>query len=300
MATIPEKATKTKIETAIETTMYEEGFRPHLGCSQVGKKCKREVWYNFRWFLKRSITARQKRLFNRGHWEELIIINDLIKAGCKVEGINIDPYILAIFKGLFNYDIPPAKQFSKHPLFGHSGGSIDGIVYNLPDAPKTPHLLEAKTYNTRRFNNLKRQTAKVSDLGYYIQMQLYMHFFKLKRALFVATHKDTDERYYERIKYNKSEALEYIKIATYILKSTSPPPKINTDPSKVPCTWGSKGVCDYKEVCHNGALPERNCRTCHYSGLRDNGVWLCERTKKKRNLKKQLKGCKNYKLIVGC
>ena len=37
-------------------------------------------------------------------------------------------------------------------------------------------------------------------------MQIYMHLLGLKRALYLAKNKNTDELYSERIKYDKAEA----------------------------------------------------------------------------------------------
>ena len=30
----------------------DEGFRTHLGASQIGQECNRKIWYNFRWTKK--------------------------------------------------------------------------------------------------------------------------------------------------------------------------------------------------------------------------------------------------------
>ena len=62
-----------EIKELIDNTcagMYQSGFRSHLGASVIGNKCKRAIWFNFRWVKKPEFSGRQLRLFNRGHKEE--------------------------------------------------------------------------------------------------------------------------------------------------------------------------------------------------------------------------------------
>lgn len=308
MAILPKKE-MLKIEEKIETNLIKQSFRPHLGASEIGDMCLRRVWLNFRWVIQKEIPAPKYRLFNRGHAEELIVAEDLINAGCKVTGINIDESISNRFSTVFKTKLPEQKQDSKKFAFGFGGASCDGLIFNLPDAPKTPHLFECKALNLKAIEKLRKYKLEKGNSKYFIQVQVYMHLFKLKRCLFIAVHKDTDERYYERIKYNKQVALKYIKIAeTVILNFDIGFPRISDKSEMFPCSWdsaktGNKGNCDFFFICHTDKLPIKNCRTCKHIGLRgdnenyDNSHFLCELKRKKLSYKKQVKGCDKYKLV---
>jgi CRISPR/Cas system-associated exonuclease Cas4 (RecB family) len=226
--------------------------------------------------------------------EELIVIKDLINAGCEVKGINIDKSIAETFKLLFNIDLKEHKQKEATFSNGHGGASCDGIIYNLPDAPKTPHLLEVKTSNTKKFENLRLNKVKKAFPVHYIQMQIYMHLFKLRRALYISVCKENDQRHYERVNYEKDVAINYIERATNIISSERAPERISNDETFFICRW-----CDYSDICHKGFNPTLNCRTCDNVGMRDNGVWVCELKGSAINLKRQKKGCKNYQLSKG-
>lgn len=288
---------KLKIERAIEGTYIEQDHRSHLGASVIGKQCYRQIWYSWRWVKAQVITSRLQRLFNRGHWEELVVVKSLLDAGVKVTGITIDQSIRDIFKTIFNHDLPEASQEHATFAFGHGGGSKDGSLYKVHDAPKTAHLLEVKTAHRKGFARMKNNGMKKAEPGHYTQTQIYMHLFKLKRALYIMVCKDNDERHYQRIKYDKKHALESIKKAEQIVQSETPPTKINQDPSFYLCRW-----CDYKQICHSKVPVEKNCRTCRNADILDEGVWACsisKKSKKPRSYKKQRRGCGKWAVSAG-
>lgn len=276
MVAIPEK--KLKVEQAIEGRFIANDIRKYLGISTLGHPCARYIWYQFRWFLPpEQLTARKKRLFNRGHLEEAIILADLKEIGVKV---------LTTQK----------RTISCH---GHIQGHLDAILANIPDAPKTDHLGEFKTAATKYFNQLKnaRSVQKIFP-AYYIQCQGYMHKFKLKRCLFICVCKETDERYYERIKYDKQFALGIFEKGEAIVLAEQPPDKISTDPSYYRC--GPKW-CQYREICHYPGQYSKDihktCRSCRYIEVHDKGRWYCKLHMKFRKTKAQLKGCKKWTLL---
>lgn len=280
------------IEKKIESKMFTQDFREHLGASGLGNQCTRQTWYSFRWSVEREIPATLNRLFGRGHSEEIIVVEDLINAGCRVECANLDDSILARFITVFKHSLPKLEAHHRQFAYGHGGGSLDGIVYNVPDAPKTPHLLEIKTSKTSKFITMKNQGVQKANFVHFIQMQIYMHLYKLKRALYIMVCKETDQRHYERIKYDPKIAKEYISIGEKIVESEFPPPRFAESSDYPPCKW-----CDFKRICHSGELPIRTCRTCRHVDIKDNGVWFCTKKNKKRSAKGQAKACSNYKLI---
>lgn len=58
MVALPETPTPTRdaIFAGYEADR-EDGFRPHLGASQIGKSCERALWYDFRWTTRRGSRA---------------------------------------------------------------------------------------------------------------------------------------------------------------------------------------------------------------------------------------------------
>ena len=268
MAKLHRIDTRLKIERAIEDKEVKQKHRPRLGGSQIGKPCPRAIWYGFRWATPRTITPRQERLFSRGWREEPIILADLEKAGVEII----------------------TTQESKLFCDGHAGGSSDGRIKNLPDAPKTEHLLELKTANKRNFEKLiSGKSIKKWKIEYYDQAQTYMTIFGLKRCLFIVVCKDDDRRYYERLKHDPARAELLINKFWSIIYSELPPPKITNNPTEWPCIF-----CEHIMVCQHGKSAEKNCRTCIHAKPIKKGEWLCQKRRKKVSVKKQRKGCKKY------
>lgn len=262
-----------KIEAAIEDNTTLNNRRQHLGASALGKPCERALWYSFHWLTQGKTSARMKRLFSRGHREEPIVIADLVAAGVEI------------------LETQPSRKFAN----GHAGGSADGIIINVPDAPKTKHLLEIKTSNDRGFKNMKRLGVQKASPTYYAQMQIYMKLFRLKRALFIMVNKNDDARYYERIKYSGKAARLYFAKAQRIVEATSPPPRVSDDPNFYLC---KNYKCTFYNACHGqGLRPSRNCRTCNNVDLHDDGGWRCRLKGKFRNYKQQSKGCKSWEVL---
>ena len=122
--------------------------------------------------------GRMLRLFERGHREEAWLIDDLRAIGCDV------------------WDVDPetGRQW-RVELAPHFGGSCDGVVLGLPDAPKTPHVFEAKTSNRERFEELVHRGVRWAKPEHFAQMQVYMLGLKLTRAAYFAVCKDDDRIY---------------------------------------------------------------------------------------------------------
>jgi hypothetical protein len=60
--------------------------RPYLGMSQIGHACERYLWFSFHWAYVDTFPRRILRLFNRGHREEPVIVEDLERIGMKFSG----------------------------------------------------------------------------------------------------------------------------------------------------------------------------------------------------------------------
>ena len=281
MTAIPQPTNAT---VAAMYSTYEESQsdsrRSHLGASQIGHPCERQLWYGFRWAKQMKHRGQLLRLFQTGHLEEPRMINDLRAAGVQV--LDVDP--------------STGRQWGARAADGHFGGSADGAGLGIPEAPRTWHLLEFKTHGQKSFKDLeKKGSVELSKPEHAAQMQIYMHLLGLKRALYLAKNKNTDELYSERIKYDKAEAERLLLKAERIIKSEQPPERAFSADYYL-CKW-----CDYKEQCHEGEFSERNCRTCLHSTPINDGQWSCGESKDPWVIPEstQRVGCSSHRYIPG-
>lgn len=257
----------------------DDGHRHHLGASLIGAPCRRQLWYLFRWAATKRFEGRILRLFRRGHQEERTFNADLRAAGCQV--IERDP--------------KTGEQWNFSDIGGHFGGSCDGKVLGLVEAPKTEHILEEKTHSKKSFDDLEKKGVEKSKPQHYDQMQLYMHWSKLKRAYYLAVCKDDDRLYGERIKYDKDRAKALVERARSIIEAPQPLEKIHEDPS-----WWQCKFCDFRGICRDGDGANVNCRTCVHSTPEtdtDNARWSCAYWDCDIPPSAQREGCEKHLLI---
>ncbi len=272
MVVLADFDTRTKVEKMMEDGKIKGDIRTYLGVSSIGDPCTRKLWYSFRWVsAPEQITKRQNRLFGRGHKEEPIIVADLEACGME------------------HYD----DQDECIACHGHVKGHCDGKLRNVPDAPKTPHLAEFKTANDKNFAKAKKDKVKLGFPVYYAQMVVYMYLFGLKRALFIMVNKNTDERYYERIKADNKYAKELLLRAEDIIMSEIPPEK-RFKSTYFSCKW-----CLHYNVCHFGLKPQVNCRTCNFCDIHNEGKWACSLKEEWLDKEDQLAGCSSHRLLEG-
>ena len=289
MVKIPEKQNTT--ENAIESMTFTNNHRSYLGMSGIGHECILYLWYSFHWAYKPEVnTARQKRIFDRGDLEEQRIIKDLKSIGIEVFRRDRDGSKIEI------YGFANEKQEEMVVFGGHIKGHIDGRALGVKEAPKTEHLLEFKTANESNFKKIKNLGVALAKPEYYAQMQRYMHELKLTRTLFIVTNKNTEERYYERVRYDKDHALMLVEKEQEVIVSICPP-KDKFSPTWYKCRW-----CNAKDICHTGKEPEKNCRTCQHVDFYENGRWSCcidNNNPKTLSLQDQRNGCDKHKFIDG-
>lgn len=236
-----------------------ESFRSHMGASQMGNKCGRAIWYNFRWATVAKHSGRIQRLFNRGHLEEARFIACLLTIGVTV----------------YQQDAE-GKQYRITGSSGHYGGSGDGIGINIPDLPAgLPAVLEFKTHNDASFKSLQKSGVRDSKFEHYVQMQQYMRKMGLTASLYMAVNKNTDELYGEIVLLDVETADIFIDRADKIVWMRNAPDRIGSPPSpgNYDCKW-----CDHKPICFTAIMPPVNCRTCAHaepSDASDNGEWFC-------------------------
>lgn len=254
-----------KIFEAYKKAGDAEPTRGYLGASIIGHSCERYLWYCFRQCCSPSFLGRLYRLFETGDREEGRMVANLRSIGCEVHEFDSN-----------------GNQFEVTALGGHFSGHMDGCALEIPEAHKTWHVLEFKTHNNKSFNKLVKEGVKKSKPQHYAQMQTYMHLTGMKRALYLATNKDTDELYSERVKYDRVFCGDLLEKAKRIITSYEPPPRAFNRRDYYECGW-----CDAREICwgpsrQNMVLPikQLSCRQCCHATPLINGSgarWSCKK-----------------------
>jgi hypothetical protein len=267
--TAPLDSTVSRIYAAREALRETDPPRERLGASQIGHPCDRYLWLQFRWAKRKAWDGRMLRLFERGQMEEPRVVADLRRIGCVVSAFA---------------DESTGRQHEVNFHGGHFGGSMDGAVQGIPEAPATWHVLEIKTHNKASFAKLQKDGVAAAKPEHVAQMQTYMAGTGMDRALYVAVNKDTDEVYTERVRADPVQAAKLIARGLRIVEAPEPPPPISADPA----WWQCKG-CEMHALCHEqanhqGDAPDVNCRTCaHATPITSAGdttaplrPWRCE------------------------
>lgn len=253
----------------------EDGFRPHLGASEIGRDCRRALWYGFRWAARAAFTGRMLRLFETGQREEARLVANLRRIGATV--LDLDP--------------ETGRQWRVSAHGAHFGGALDAIALGLPEAPRTWHVVEFKTHAAKSFASLKKDGVRTAKPEHFAQMQIYMHLTGLARALYMAVCKDTDDIHVERVPADKEVAQGLLDKARFVIDAARPPVRISDDP-----TWFQCRLCRFHALCHEGAAAERNCRTCLHSTPIEGG-WHCERHGQPLSVARQKQGCADHLYI---
>lgn len=273
----------------------DDVHRSHLGASILGRECPREIWYSFRWVYAAKPEPRMLRLWNRGHIEEGRFTAMLLTIGCEVWQVD-----------------EQGKQFRISWADGHAGGSGDGVARGIPDLPPgTAALTEFKTHNDKSFVKLAgkldewrahRQRrgpftgegVRASKFEHFVQMQTYMHKMGLAAAIYFAVNKDTDDVYAEVVHLDTIFAEQFIGRGEQLVAMTEPPKRISESPGFWKCRF-----CDKRPVCHLGAKPELNCRTCRHSEPGRAGSWHCTLHHAILDKARQAVGCTDHQVLPG-
>jgi len=248
------KAKATQIAARIDQyciDKFTSGHRSHLGASVIGDPCARKVWSSFRWLKLEQFSGRMLRLFERGKREETFLI-EYIKAAGVTE-----------FQQ-FSLDTTAQAQFSD--IDGHYGGSTDGLG-RIGDIDV---VCEFKTHNAKSFVHLKSNGVIVSKPKHYAQMCAYGQAFGIGHGLYIACNKNDDDIHVELVKLNPSYAEDLASKAYDIIHAVQPPAKIALQSTAYECTY-----CVFQDICHRGATPDRNCRSCLMAEPRPGGLWYC-------------------------
>lgn len=166
----------------------------YLGMSTLGS-CSRELWIGYHapqyWgSFDNESNPKMDRIYRLGHIIEAEVLYYLELGGATLSHLQ--------------YEI---TDFNKR-LRGHCDAVIDNEF-----------LVEIKGLNDDYSNLLSSLGLKKSFLNYYIQMQLYIHYLKLKGGYMIDYNKNRSEFVVEYIDYEPEIAQKYINKAGNILNS---------------------------------------------------------------------------------
>jgi len=279
-----EPATVQAMDDAIAAQHAAEPPRGHLGMSAIGGPCDRLIWLKFRWSLPDTPAPRILRVFKVGNLLETAMI----------EWLKTVPGVELHTAG------QDGKQINFKLFGGHFAGSLDGVIRGIPEAPKTWHVWECKTANTKRFADLCKVGIKEWAPEYWAQVQCYMGSIGMDRALFTVINKDDSAIYTERVNYEPMAWDALQARASRVLESYQPPPGAWKSPddwqSKMKVNEGARGVYFGRE------LPSPNCRNCRHSAPVLNGddaAWGCRQRGELIDYARQITGCEFHEYITG-
>ena len=232
--------------------------RNHLGASEIGKECSRELWYKFRWVANKGFNGRMYRLFQRGHDEEPRFVKLLEQAGWVIE------------------DIDPAtgEQYNFSALSGHFGGSMDGKMVPPPGSQYEclgKVIAEFKTSADKYHKKLTGDNVAREHPQHAAQMHLYGTKHEVQYAVYLSVNKNNDDLACEILPIDPQKAAGLEEKARAIIFSQEPPPKINEDPA-----WWKCKFCDFHANCHHNKAPDKNCRSCKNCRPGVEASWFCD------------------------
>lgn len=268
MAPIPKPTSSTvaAIYRAYEAT-NEHYDSLGISVGVAATECDRSLWYIFRWCSKpEEITGQKVSIFRTGDMWETRLVADLEAIGCEVTG----------------------QQDRIRLISGHVRGKADGRAIGLPEAPRTEHLCEFKSSNSKNFKLIVKDKCKKAKPLHYAQCQLGMHAFGLTRALYLVVDKDTDERYAERIEYDLEYCVRLLARLERIIAADEPPSRICNKRDDF------RGLfCRQAEVCWGEEWPRVTCRSCLHSSpeLGGDAHWSCSRWAKPIGIEEQKASC---------
>lgn len=252
-----------------------EPERPYLGCSEIGGPCERALWLRFRWANVERIEGRMVRLFDTGNREETRVLDELRALGVQV----------------WDRD-ETGRQYAVAAVGGHVCGHMDAVALGLVEAPKTPHVVDVKTCNKKKFDELLRDGMARVYPHYVAQAQMYMGLAKLERAMYIYVCKDDDRMHAERLHFDQSAFDALLERARRIVESDEPPARISTDAAYYLCKW-----CRFHDQCHGSEAPVPTCRSCAHVTPTESGEWYCVLRDDHRTIDEQRAGCEEHRFI---
>jgi len=177
-------------------------------------RCHRYIFFKFKQAPRRKMEARILRLFDHGNYIHRLIIKALEGKGVLLgEEVNI----------------PPSD-------FIH--GRADAIL----SIDNEKYILDIKSINSFKFGSLKNPSEE-----YINQLQLYLHFFKIKKGVILYVNKDTQALKEFFLDYDAAKCnwlLDDLKEIKKEIEKKIVSSRLPGWPSNSQCRY-----CPFKEVC---------------------------------------------------
>jgi len=240
---------------ASEAAKRPNRFKTRLAPSSLGEECAAKTWYDFRWVTPpKPADGRMSRYNRKGEENEADIVARLRETGWTVD--EIDP--------------ATGEQWAINGYWGHLYGKTDGIASHPVHTEGQRILLEFKYINYKRFSTFINKSLIEADLKYYCQINLYMSELNLPACMFVPENRNDADVTPIIIPRDDAQVDIIRQKADTILTTRVRPARVAESAAFFMCK-----SCDHVEVCHNGALPTKNCRSCINAMPTDGGKFFC-------------------------
>lgn len=226
------------VDAGIDRKGAEETQRTYLGASQIGDECARRVQYEIMGVEGDPFPPRIRRIFERGHTFETLMLKWLRLAGFKVSDVKAD-----------------GNQHGFAILDGRYQGHVDGVILGCDhhiEGLSYPCLWENKALGAKGFKAVEKDGVVKAYPKYAAQISQYAAYMDLTNpVLFTTINADTMDVFYEAVPFDEVGAQTASDRAALIIRATDAGellPRISSDPDKFPCGW-----CSKKRVCWGDA-----------------------------------------------
>ncbi|HHE67441.1 MAG TPA: Dna2/Cas4 domain-containing protein [Candidatus Parcubacteria bacterium] len=195
--------------------------RTQFYISEAGK-CPRSIFFRFKQAPAKEIEAERLRLFEYGNYIHQLVLRPLFSLGL-VRSTEID--------------IPPQELVV---------GRADAII----SVKGEPYVLDIKSI-TGRIDLRKMKEPKIES---YYQVQLYLHYFGIKKGILLYLNKDTNELKEFVFDYDKKvveKILADFEDLRQKIEKDIVPPRLEDYPANWQCRY-----CEFYEVCKLGERGE--------------------------------------------
>ena len=192
----------------------EDRSREYFFCSDV-YQCPRKIWLAFKG-IKQEFSPRTLRIFDNGN-----DVHERILKYFKQAGLYIDDEINI-----------PRDNLNIH-------GRLD-LLYRIGGELR---IGEFKSINAKTVYSPKHE--------HIAQIQLYMHYCKIKKGILVYESKQTQELFVFDVNYDPDKVIEILEWFSELRDNidTNTMPKVNYSQNKYPCKAGTF-ICPYYDECY--------------------------------------------------
>ncbi|PIV12885.1 MAG: hypothetical protein COS47_00155 [Candidatus Nealsonbacteria bacterium CG03_land_8_20_14_0_80_36_12] len=177
-------------------------------------KCPRQIFFKFKKAPRKEMEARILRIFDQGNYVHLRLMRDLFSLGIVVAS---------------EIDIPPKEDIS---------GRADAIIR----IDNELYLVDFKSINSSILQRMEKPKEE-----HVLQLQLYLHFFNLKKGILLYEGKDTSELKEFPVNYDKKlvkKVLNDFKRLKINVQKNLLPQQLPDYPENWQCQY-----CQFKEIC---------------------------------------------------